>query len=59
MRRGALLVGRRTGSVGSDLKRVPRLIAGFVACGPVTLYRELARFLTPAGPEIPAPEYEA
>jgi hypothetical protein len=33
MRRGALIVGHGSGSVADDLKRVPRLIAGFLAAG--------------------------
>lgn len=39
MRRGALVVGDGAGSVASDLRRMPRLIGGFVAAGPVALHR--------------------
>jgi hypothetical protein len=39
MRRGALVVGQEGKSVRSDLRRMPRLICGFVAAGPVALYR--------------------
>ena len=39
MRRGALLVGAEGGSVGADLRRMPRLIAGFLAAGPIALFR--------------------
>jgi hypothetical protein len=41
MRRGALLVGAGSGSVLDDLKRAPRLIAGFLAEGPMAAYRWL------------------
>jgi hypothetical protein len=59
MRRGALVVGQGAGSVASDLKRIPALIAGFVACGPVALARAASRLLTPPVPELAAPEYDA
>jgi hypothetical protein len=39
MRRGALVVGAGSDSVGADLKRVPRLIGGFLAAGPVWVWR--------------------
>jgi hypothetical protein len=39
MRRGALLVGAEGGSVGADLRRMPWLIAGFLAAGPIALFR--------------------
>lgn len=45
MRRGVLVVGYSAGSVASDMSRIPRLIAGFVACGPVAVYRWLRRAL--------------
>jgi hypothetical protein len=41
MRRGVLVTGPGGGSVGSDLRRIPGLIAGFVAAGPLALYRSL------------------
>jgi hypothetical protein len=41
MRRGALVVGAGSDSVGGDLKRVPRLIGGFLAAGPILLWRSL------------------
>lgn len=56
MRRGALVVGEGAGSVASDMKRVPLLIAGFVASGPVALYRYSGRL--PAS-KLPVPEYDA
>lgn len=39
MRRGVLLVGREGEPVGSDLHRIPRVVAGFVAAGPIALFR--------------------
>lgn len=47
MRRGVLVVGYSAGSVASDMRRIPRLIAGFVACGPVALYRWMRRSFAP------------
>jgi hypothetical protein len=46
MRRGVLVVGYSAGSVGSDMRRIPRLIAGFVACAPIALYRCFRRAFT-------------
>lgn len=42
-RRGALVVGAGAESLQSDLKRLPRLIAGFIASGPVAGYRWIVR----------------
>jgi len=43
MQRGVLVCGRGEGqTVLEDLKQVPRLIAGFVSCGPIAGYRWLA-----------------
>jgi hypothetical protein len=42
MRRGALVVGDNATSMSSDLRRIPALILGFVAAGPMALAR-LAR----------------
>lgn len=39
VRRGALVVESGSDSLGSDLKRLPRLIAGFVSQVPTYLYR--------------------
>jgi hypothetical protein len=48
MRRGVLVVGEGgSASVGSDMRRIPAMIGGFVACGPVALYRWAMRSLTP------------
>lgn len=41
MRRGALLTGGEGQSFGRDLARIPRLIGGFIAAGPVALWRLL------------------
>ena len=41
MRRGALVVGAEAPSIGADLRRVPRLIAGFIAAGPLFIFRYL------------------
>lgn len=56
MRRGALVVGSGAGSITDDLKRMPRLIGGFAAAGPLAIWRMMrpsaARPLgqpTPAG----------
>lgn len=39
MRRGALVVGAEASSMASDMRQVPRLIAGFVASGPLMILR--------------------
>lgn len=39
MRRGTLLVGKNSPSLLSDLKRMPRIIAGFVAVVPLWAWR--------------------
>jgi hypothetical protein len=39
MRRGALITGSGQQSLGSDMKRMPRLIAGFLACAPLAVVR--------------------
>ena len=41
MRRGALVVGRGSDTVASDLSAYSGLICGFLAAGPVTLWRLL------------------
>jgi hypothetical protein len=50
MRRGVLVTGAGSGSVASDMRRIPGLIAGFVAAGPLALYRSV-RSLQPSGYE--------
>jgi hypothetical protein len=45
MRRGALVTGEGQQTLGSDLKRMPRLLISFVSCGPRAAWRYLgARF---------------
>ncbi len=39
MRRGALLVAGEGDSLGRDMRRMPRIIAEFVAAGPLALWR--------------------
>lgn len=43
MRRGALVVGAEASSMASDMRRVPRLIAGFVASGPLMILRSIRK----------------
>jgi hypothetical protein len=50
MRRGVLVTGAGAGSVASDMRRIPGLIAGFVAAGPLALYRSV-RSLQPSSYE--------
>ena len=60
MRRGALITGVGRESLGADLKRMPRLIIGFLAEGPRAAWRLCSRKLTPVPPPPlsirPAPE---
>jgi hypothetical protein len=46
MRRGALVTGEGEQTLASDMKQMPRLIAGFLASGPVAVWRLLERRLT-------------
>lgn len=48
MRRGALIVGEESSSAANDMRRIPGLIAGFLACGPFALYRWFTRSPLPA-----------
>jgi hypothetical protein len=41
MRRGTLVVGRNATSFASDMRAMPRTIAGFVAAGPLWMWRSL------------------
>jgi len=43
MRRGALVVGAEGSSMASDMRQVPRLIAGFVASGPLMIIRSIRK----------------
>ena len=58
MRRGALIVGENQQSLGHDLRRMPRLIGGFLATGPLAIHRWLKRRGTRALPLPPAPGWE-
>jgi hypothetical protein len=44
MRRNAFIVGSGGGSFGSDLRALPRLLCGFLACGPMALWRLFQRW---------------
>ncbi len=41
MRRGALVVGDEGGTVAADLRRMPKLIVGFVTSGPLALWWQI------------------
>jgi hypothetical protein len=43
MRRGALVVGGERDSFLTDMRAMPRMIAGFVAAGPIWAFRSLRR----------------
>ena len=43
MRRGALVVGADASSMAADMRRIPVLIAGFVASGPLAIMRSIRR----------------
>jgi hypothetical protein len=45
MRRGALVTGEGQQTLGNDMKRMPRLLAGFLASGPRAVWRLLERGL--------------
>jgi hypothetical protein len=47
MRRGALITGEGQQTLRSDMKRMPRLVAGFVICGPLAAWRCIERRLNP------------
>jgi len=58
MRRGALIVGENQQSLGHDMRRMPRLLGGFLAAGPLAIHRWLKRRETRAIPLPPAPGWE-
>jgi hypothetical protein len=58
MRRGALIVGENQQSLAQDMRRMPRLIGGFLAAGPLTIFRLLKRRGTRAIPRRPEPGLE-
>jgi hypothetical protein len=41
MRRGTMVVGENAASIGSDLRAMPRVIAGFVSAGPLWAWRAI------------------
>ena len=43
MRRGALVVGAEASSMAADMRRIPGLIVGFVASGPLAILRSIRR----------------
>ena len=47
MRKGSLIVGSGAKSVGKDMQSIPRLIAEFVAAGPLALWRLMRALLWP------------
>src|SRR5690348_3049749 len=47
MRRGALVTGQGQESLGSDIKRMPRLIGRFLALGPLAACRFVERRFSP------------
>jgi hypothetical protein len=56
MRHGTFVTGREGGSLWSDLKHLPRIIFGFLAAGPLALWR----WFTPPPPATaPAPQTPA
>jgi hypothetical protein len=46
MRKGALVVGENSASLWDDMKRMPGLMASFVAAGPLAVYRLVLRSRT-------------
>jgi hypothetical protein len=50
MRRGVLIVGQDRQSLWADLRQMPRMVAGFVAAGPLTLWRFLRKPKSPTPP---------
>lgn len=54
MRRGALVTGEGRETLGSDLKRMPRLIAGFLAAGPRAVWRLFSRKLAAYPRSLPS-----
>ena len=58
MRRGALIVGENQQSFAHDMRRMPRLVLGFLAAGPLTIVRLLKRRGIRASPLQPEPDWE-
>jgi hypothetical protein len=58
MRQGAFIVGEDRQSLTHDMRRLPRLIIGFLAVGPLAIIRWLKRRGTPAIPLRREPDWE-
>jgi hypothetical protein len=43
MRRGVLIVGAESRSIGSDFRAIPRILGGFLAVLPLAVWRWLMR----------------
>jgi hypothetical protein len=41
MRRGTMVVGKNAASLAEDLRAMPRVIGGFLACGPLWAWRSM------------------
>ena len=53
MRRGVLVVGAEGRSFADDVRALPRIVGGFVACGPLALWRLARRSAVSLAPEEP------
>jgi hypothetical protein len=58
MRHGALIVGEKRQPFSQDMRRMPRLVVGFIAAGPLAIIRLLKRRGTRAMPMRPEPDWE-
>jgi hypothetical protein len=58
MRRGALLVGEKRQPFAQDMRRMPRLVIGFIVAGPLAIIRMLKRRETRGMPLRPVPDWE-
>ena len=58
MRRGALIVGENQQPFSHDMRRMPRLMGGFLAAAPLAILRLLKRRGTRANPLRPVPGWE-
>jgi hypothetical protein len=51
MRRGVLIVGTEGGSFAADFRALPRMVGGFLAAGPIALWRWSRPDLMPRAPK--------
>jgi len=58
MRHGALIVGENRQSFAQDMRRMPRLVIGFLAAGPLAIVRLVKRRGTRAFPLRREPDWE-